>query len=43
MTVEKGEGEIQALTPDELRLKSARVKQMEQLRMKIRTLKTMMT
>ena len=43
MTVDKGEDGIQALMPEELKLKSARVKQMEHIRMKIKTLKSMMT
>ena len=40
---DKGTGVVQTLTPEELKRKAARVKQMEQLNMKIKTLKTMMT
>ena len=41
--VGKGAGGDQTLSPGELKRKTARVKQMEQLNMKIKTLKTMMT
>ena len=41
--VDKGAGGVQTLTPEELKQKAARVKQMEQLNIKIKTLKGMMT
>ena len=44
VSVEKDEGEqIQVLTPEEAKMKAARVKKMEQLRMKLRTTKGQMT
>ena len=44
VSVEKDEGEqIQVLTPEEAKMKAARVKKMEYLRMKLRTTKGQMT
>ena len=40
---DKGAEGVHTLTQEELKQKAARVKQMEQLRMKIKTLKTTMT
>ena len=41
--IDKGAGGDQILSPKEQKRKTARVTQMEQLNMKIKTLKTMMT